>query len=388
MSTRVLAIVVTLSIALGVGAGLFPHEALAAQGRVTSVRYIQDCVWDISMEVTGLRPGSRVQAWNDNYTYDDCRGNTGTKSWGPHNLGTADSSGRWTYTHRHNDFGSYHWRIQDDSGQVVRIDLTYDQNYGRSTPPPTGPCPSNNPSFVVCGPTPGPTQGPSQSVDAAGLDSQIEYPTINSGETSYIWIKVKNTGSTTWRSGCRDGYGYEARDGWASSWGTGCLWRDVAPGGTIEFADTVNPASNGPNRYGFLVTRNGRSIGPYFFIDVVVRARPTTEIDRASVVGWISFSAFGPSHSARVSIRYRDPSDDRSRTQVIMVDDVASLNCIQYMPLTGLDWLTGNCYEFEGVPRHAEITLTTAYLNGGPSKVERFRMGRFEPFHWVGVSNN
>lgn len=113
-----------------------------------------------------------------------------------------------------------------------------------------------------------------QGIDAAGLDSQSEYPTINPGESINIWVRVRNTGSTIWRSDCRDGYGYDAQDGWGPKWGQGCLWREVPPGTTIDFADAVTPPSQpGTYRYGFLITRYGGSVGPYFYIDVSVRAQ-------------------------------------------------------------------------------------------------------------------
>ncbi|GEM_PF-5215174 len=107
--------------------------------------------------------------------------------------------------------------------------------------------------------------------DSAGLDSQSVYPTINPGDSVYIFVRVVNVGSTTWRANGRDGYGFFGLDGWAT-YGRADLWRDVGPGSTITFGDTVTPPTRpGVYRYGFLITRYGQSIGPYFFIDITVR---------------------------------------------------------------------------------------------------------------------
>lgn len=105
--------------------------------------------------------------------------------------------------------------------------------------------------------------------DAADLAGQSEYPTINPGERINIWIRIRNTGTTTWWANGRDNYGYRGTDEWSA--GRGNLNGDVPPGGTTTFGGDVAPQTPGRHRYGILLTHNGRDFGPLFFIDVTVR---------------------------------------------------------------------------------------------------------------------
>jgi murein DD-endopeptidase MepM/ murein hydrolase activator NlpD len=132
--------------------------------------------------------------------------------------------------------------------------------------------------------------------DDNGLDSQSPYPTIDPGQSVHIFINIKNTGTNTWRANGVSGYGYQATDGWAARFGSGALWRDVSPGTTITFEDTVTPpAQPGVYRYGVLITRNGIAFGQYFFIDVTVR-QPAPS--------WsVSLQASGTSPQSNASVR-------------------------------------------------------------------------------------
>jgi hypothetical protein len=108
-----------------------PVATANLQGRVANLARVGDCQWDVTLEVTGLRPGSRVIMSDVNYEYYDCR--TGTRSvgsWFDHDVGQADSSGRYVGIHRHNDYGTYHWIVRDDSGHRVQFDYTYGRDAG------------------------------------------------------------------------------------------------------------------------------------------------------------------------------------------------------------------------------------------------------------------
>jgi hypothetical protein len=103
-----------------------------------------------------------------------------------------------------------------------------------------------------------------QLVDNAGLDSQSVYPSITAGQSVYIYISARNTGTTTWLANGGGGYGYVGEDGW-TGWGQRTFSHNVAPGGTYLIADTVHPPSQpGVYRYGFLLMHNGTRIGPYY----------------------------------------------------------------------------------------------------------------------------
>jgi hypothetical protein len=107
--------------------------------------------------------------------------------------------------------------------------------------------------------------------DAAGLASQSPYPTIDAGQSIHIFMTARNIGSTTWSA--NRGYGYVGKDGWAA-YGQNSLWRDVSPQETITFEDTVTPPSQpGTYNYGFILTHNGQTFGPYYFIPVTVRGK-------------------------------------------------------------------------------------------------------------------
>ncbi len=109
------------------------------------------------------------------------------------------------------------------------------------------------------------------STDAAALDSQSQYPTIDPGQSVDIWIRVRNSGDTTWLGNCGAGYGLDWRDGWSSG-GRACLSGNVSPGGVTQFGGTVTPPTQpGTYRYGFILRRYNNFFGPYFYIDVTVR---------------------------------------------------------------------------------------------------------------------
>lgn len=113
-----------------------PQRTYQPQARVASIQRVGDCQWNVTVEVTGLRPGSRLTGTNY-YDYTDCQGNRRSGSYGPYDLGVADDSGRNVSVHPQYDFGSYSKTITDSDGHQLSVQYSYDRNYpSRATPQP------------------------------------------------------------------------------------------------------------------------------------------------------------------------------------------------------------------------------------------------------------
>ncbi len=120
-----------------------------AQGRVLGITYVGDCQWSVSMEATGLRPGSDVLVSDIEFDYYDCKtGIRNRRSWGPVDAGVADSAGHFVVAYTHNDYGTYHYVVEDDAGNRAQIDISY----GQPTTPTATPTPT-----PIATPTPTPT---------------------------------------------------------------------------------------------------------------------------------------------------------------------------------------------------------------------------------------
>ncbi|MCE7988315.1 MAG: alpha/beta fold hydrolase [Caldilinea sp. CFX5] len=120
-------------------------------------------------------------------------------------------------------------------------------------------------------------------VDAAELVGQGDYTKVTPGESVRIWINVRNSGNTTWRAS--DGYGWRGTGQWAGR--NSAIWRDVAPGTVISFAEDVTaPEQPGEYTYGFILQHSGQDFGPHFFIKVTVISRPVVLVH-----GWNDSSA-------------------------------------------------------------------------------------------------
>ncbi len=102
-------------------------------GKISEIQRVGDCRWDITVEVTGLRPGANLKATNY-YDFSDCQGNHRSGSYGPYNLGVADNSGRNITVHPQSDFGSYIKIITDSEGNQLNITYSYGPNYTSQTP--------------------------------------------------------------------------------------------------------------------------------------------------------------------------------------------------------------------------------------------------------------
>ncbi len=106
----------------------------------------------------------------------------------------------------------------------------------------------------------------------ASLDAQMEYPTVQPGETFHFWIRVRNSGDTTWK-GPGQGYAWQGTGQWSGTLNE--LWRDVPPGDTLMFEmDVTAPERPGKYTYGFMLMHWGQLFGPHFFIEVTVQANP------------------------------------------------------------------------------------------------------------------
>ncbi len=122
-----------------------------AQGRVLGITYIGDCQWSVSMEATGLRPGSDVLVSDIEFDYYDCKtGIRNRRSWGPVNAGVADSAGNFVFAYMHNDYGTYHYVVEDDVGNRAQIDISY----GQPTTPTATPTATPTPTLTLVTPTP------------------------------------------------------------------------------------------------------------------------------------------------------------------------------------------------------------------------------------------
>lgn len=109
--------------------------------------------------------------------------------------------------------------------------------------------------------------GPPLPFDAAGLASQVGYPTVSAGVPVDLWINVRNTGTTTWRA-C-DGYGWGGDDEWQGQ--SGPVTGETPPGGIWHRETTLTaPLAPGEYVYGFRMRHGTQEFGPYFFWRVTV----------------------------------------------------------------------------------------------------------------------
>lgn len=108
----------------------YRRTVLPPQGRVAAIRRSGDCQWDVTLEVAGFQPNSAIQASNQASAYSDCQtGAPGTRSWGPIPAGVADATGRFTFSYRNNDYGTYHIVLKDASQRSIQLDTMYDRNF-------------------------------------------------------------------------------------------------------------------------------------------------------------------------------------------------------------------------------------------------------------------
>jgi len=91
---------------------------------VTSIQQVGDCQWDVTLDITGLQPATRLLAV-DYYHSTDCQGNRRDGSSSPYELGIADANGKHVSIHRQNDYGSYSKIITDSEGYQIRVDYSY-----------------------------------------------------------------------------------------------------------------------------------------------------------------------------------------------------------------------------------------------------------------------
>jgi hypothetical protein len=100
---------------------------------------------------------------------------------------------------------------------------------------------------------------------------------------------------------------------------------------------------------------------------------------RGTVAGWVTFDT-SVSFST-VTIAYEDGG--RTRTRSTDVGDAITFNCAKYVPLVGLTFLTGSCFEFDDIPRGQEVRVTVEYEDGVRRTAED-RFSDWEPFNWMG----
>lgn len=112
-------------------AGPTPPAVTAAAGS-WRVQLDATCKWSVWLSATGLQPGSTVTLDDPSYTATDCSGRTFHSGWPhPNDAGTADANGEWgAYGIVQPNWGTYHYVVTDAAGNVVNIDVVYDQNAG------------------------------------------------------------------------------------------------------------------------------------------------------------------------------------------------------------------------------------------------------------------
>lgn len=106
--------------------------------------------------------------------------------------------------------------------------------------------------------------------DCARLQSQSDYLTgvraLSPGQAYSVYIEPANCGTTTWRPGS---YGYRGTGLLSGDYGICC---DIPPGGGIRVNLWGNaPSSPGKYYTGFILTHNGATFGPHYFIEIEVR---------------------------------------------------------------------------------------------------------------------
>ncbi|NJP05968.1 MAG: hypothetical protein HC837_10270 [Chloroflexaceae bacterium] len=111
------------------------------------------------------------------------------------------------------------------------------------------------------------------AVNANTLIEQVEYPVVYPGETFRYFIRILNTGNTTWSG--KNGYGWRGTDMWEST--SALLKRDVPPGEDMHFrvSSVRAPDQPGVYRYGFIMNQWGEDFGTLYYLDVTVLPQET-----------------------------------------------------------------------------------------------------------------
>lgn len=181
-------------------------------GKISEIQRVGDCRWNVIVEVTDLRPGTRLMATNY-YDWTDCQGNHRSGSYGPYYLGVADNSGRNVSVHPQSDFGSYSKIITDSDGHQLSIQYSYDRNYTSKTPLPTQ---------LAKSPMKTPTRPPAETTPTAEAKLK-RTPTVNLTPVPEIRpTQVAPIGQPTTPTGISDwlwGLGAASLAGFAAYWG-------------------------------------------------------------------------------------------------------------------------------------------------------------------------
>jgi uncharacterized protein YraI len=116
------------------------------------------CRWLITIEVSGMKPGSEVFLNLSSSNTRDCNGNSTSPNWSNWNHGAADDTGRKTMILEHGDYGRYTFTAHDNHGHQASTTIEY--GYGGNQPQPTLLPTSALPATaepVINHPTPGPS---------------------------------------------------------------------------------------------------------------------------------------------------------------------------------------------------------------------------------------
>ncbi|MCX6023292.1 MAG: hypothetical protein NTZ05_16510, partial [Chloroflexi bacterium] len=138
--------------------------------------------------------------------------------------------------------------------------------------------------------------------DDAAFDGQSQYPTITVEETVRLFIRFKNSGTSTWRNS--DGYRIVGNNEYqGKAWN---LTGDVPPGGTTTFTFDVKVSQPGTYRYGGMIAHNGNTFGPYAFIDVTVNQDEPQRRESATLDGQSQYPTVDVGESVNLFIRFRN----------------------------------------------------------------------------------
>jgi hypothetical protein len=86
------------------------------------------CGWVVRLEVDHLKPGSPVHVSDLNFIETSCTaGPQPPRSW-TKSAGVVGPDGVWTEGEIQGAYGSYHYKVMDDVGEVVYLNITYDRN--------------------------------------------------------------------------------------------------------------------------------------------------------------------------------------------------------------------------------------------------------------------